>query len=78
MPGLHEIDYPVDFLIAFLHPVGGTRRPVVVERGGIHGLEVDLVRRHEQMRQRELVIDLVKCVGVEDDSSAWCGGFHND
>jgi len=54
-----------DLGVAFLHPFRRGRRPLIAERRGIDGLQVDALRRKQGVNQGELVVDLVVGIGIE-------------
>jgi hypothetical protein len=56
---------PKDLLVAQFHAATRAVRARIAEGGGVDGLEGDPLGGQQHVDERELVVDLVECVGVE-------------
>ena len=66
--GPQRIENPPDLGVARLHAFLGRLLGAVGERRGIDRLERNLLGREKRVGERELIVDRVPCIGVEQDA----------
>ena len=72
----HEVDDPDNFPVTLLHPVGGGGRTAVQKRSRRHTAQVDALRRQQRVDERELIVDLVIGVGIQNHRHGTGAGRH--
>ena len=64
---LYYGDFSENFIVRFLHAVSRRRGTGVEEGGGIDREQLHLILGEHRICQRELVIDLVICIGIQNN-----------